>query len=56
MAQQGLFNLKKKGGKRTDSKLLNSKHNRRDAVEVTYISGDKLKDAINRARVMSKRA
>lgn len=56
MTQQGLFNLKKKGGKRTDSKLLNSKHNRRDAIEVTYISGDKLKDAINRARVMSKRA
>lgn len=56
MAQQGLFNLKKKGGKRADSKLLNSKHNRKDAIEVTYISGDKLKDAINRARVMSKRA
>ena len=56
MAQQGLFNLKKKGGKRADSKLLNSKHNRKDAIEVTYISGDRLKDAINRARVMSKRA
>ena len=55
MAQKGLFGITPRGGRKNDSKLLSQKKNRKDSVQVTYISGDNLRDAVNRAKSMSKR-
>ena len=55
MVQKGLFNITPRGGRKNDSKLLSQKKTRKDSVQVTYISGDNLRDAINRAKSMSKR-
>ena len=55
MAQKGLFSIATRGGRNNDSKLLSQKKNRKDSVQVTYISGDNLRDAVNRAKSMSKR-
>ena len=55
MAQKGLFNIAPRGGRKNDSKLLSQKKTRKDSVQVTYISGDSLRDAIARAKSMSKR-
>ena len=55
MAQKGLFGVTPRGGRKNDSKLLSQKKNRKDSLQVTYISGDNLRDAITRARTMSKR-
>ena len=55
MAQKGLFGITPRGGRKNDSKLLSQKKSRKDSVQVTYISGDNLRDAVNRAKSMSKR-
>ena len=55
MVQKGLFNITPRGGRKNDSKLLSQKKTRKDSVQVTYISGDNLRDAIVRAKTMSKR-
>ena len=55
MAQKGLFGVRLREGRKGDQKILSQKRNRKDSVELTYISGDALTDAIARARKMSKR-
>ena len=39
MTQKGLFGIPTRGGRKSDQKLLAQKRNRKDSVEVTYISG-----------------
>lgn len=55
MTQRGLFGVAPRGGRKADSKMLAQKKNRKDSVQVTYISGDALRDAVARAKAMSKR-
>lgn len=55
MTQKGLFGIPTRGGRKSDQKLLAQKRNRKDSVEVTYISGDHLRDAVARAKSMSRR-
>ena len=55
MVQKGLFGVRLREGRKGDQKILSQKRNRKDSVELTYISGDALTDAIARARKMSKR-
>lgn len=55
MSQRGLFSISPRGGRKNDSKLLSQKKHRKDSVQVTYISGDNLRDSVNRAKSLSKR-
>ena len=55
MAQKNLFNLKTKGSKASDSKILDQKKKRKTVSDITYVTGDNLKDAVLRAASMSKR-
>lgn len=55
MAQKGLFGSAPRSSRANDKKLLKQKSNRREVAQVTYISGDRLKDSIARARTLSKR-
>ena len=53
--QKGLFGSKPRSSKNSDKKLLAQRKNRQSAVMPTYISGDNLRDAVARAKTMSKR-
>lgn len=55
MSQKGLFGAKPRSSKKNDAQLLAQRKNRKPAVEVTYISGNALKDAVARARTLSTR-
>ena len=55
MSQKGLFGAKPRSSKKNDAQLLAQRKNRKPAVEVTYISGNALKDAVARARTLSNR-
>lgn len=53
--QKGLFGSKPRSSKQGDKQLLAQRKNRQPAVMTTYISGDNLRDAVARAKTMSKR-
>lgn len=53
--QKGLFGAKPRSSKKGDAQLLSQRKNKKPAALVTYISGNSLKDAIARARTLSKR-
>ena len=55
MSQKGLFGAKPRSSKKNDAQLLAQRKNRKPAAEVTYISGNSLKDAVARARTLSNR-
>lgn len=53
--QKGLFGSKPRSSKKNDKQLLAQRKNRQPAVMTTYISGDNLRDAVARAKTMSRR-
>lgn len=55
MAQKGLFGAKPRTSKKNDSQLLAQRKNKKPAAQVTYISGNNLKDAVARAKTLSQR-
>ena len=55
MAQKGLFGAKPRTSKKNDAQLLAQRKNKKPAAQVTYISGNNLKDAVARAKTLSQR-
>ena len=53
MVQKGLFGVRPREGRKGDKKILSQKRNRKDSVELTYISGDALTDAVGREQCQS---
>lgn len=56
MAQKGLFgNLQTRSSRKDDNKLLAGKKERKAVGEIQYVTGDSYRDAVARARTLSKR-
>lgn len=56
MAQKGLFgNLKPRGSKKDDAKLLEGTRDKKKVGEIQYVTGDNYRDAVSRARSLSRR-